>query len=400
MTEQNNTLVGQENLHNEGNNESMESLMKGQDSGLEFPSQGEIRKGVIAGISSTQILVSVGAKSEGIITGRELEQIPAADREALKVGQEIPVYVVNPEDQNGNVVLSFVRAQEFIGWDVVEKMVETGEEFEGKIEGYNKGGVIVPVHGLRGFVPASQISMNRRNATPGDTPDARWAKMIGQAITIRVIEVDRARRRLILSERAANPESRQSLKERIIEELKEGEIRTGRVTSLADFGAFVNINGADGLVHLSEISWERIQHPSEALEVGQEVKVKIISIDREKKRIGLSIRALQDDPWQDKVNKFKVGMLVEGTITRLTKFGAFARLEGDVEGLIHISEISENRIEHPKEALHEGDVVNLRVIRIDPEQRRIGLSLRKVDSAQFADLDMKSLTADLDKPEE
>jgi len=400
MTEQNNTLVGQENLHNEGNNESMESLMKGQDSGLEFPSQGEIRKGVIAGISSTQILVSVGAKSEGIITGRELEQIPAADREVLKVGQEIPVYVVNPEDQNGNVVLSFVRAQEFIGWDVVEKMVETGVEFDGKIEGYNKGGVIVPVHGLRGFVPASQISMNRRNATPGDTPDARWAKMIGQAITIRVIEVDRQRRRLILSERAANPESRQSLKERIIEELKEGEIRTGRVTSLADFGAFVNINGADGLVHLSEISWERIQHPSEALEVGQEVKVKIISIDREKKRIGLSIRALLDDPWQDKVNKFKVGMLVEGTITRLTKFGAFARLEGDVEGLIHISEISENRIEHPKEALHEGDVVNLRVIRIDPEQRRIGLSLRKVDSAQFADLDMKSLTADLDKPEE
>ena len=401
MTDQNNTLVGQDNsLHNEGNNESMESLMKGQDSGLEFPSQGEIRKGIIAGISSTQILVSVGAKSEGVITGRELEQIPPADREALQVGQEIPVYVVNPEDQNGNVVLSFVRAQEFIGWDVVEKMVETGEDFEGKIEGFNKGGVIVPVHGLRGFVPASQISMNRRNAVQGDTPDARWAKMIGQPITIRVIEVDRQRRRLILSERAANPESRQSLKERIIEELQEGEIRTGRVTSLADFGAFVNINGADGLVHLSEISWERIQHPSEALEVGQDVKVKIISIDREKKRIGLSIRALQDDPWQDKVGKFKVGMLVEGVITRLTKFGAFARLEGDVEGLIHISEISENRIEHPKEVLHEGDIVNLRVIRIDPEQRRIGLSLRKVDSAQFADLDMKSLTADLNPPEE
>lgn len=401
MTEQNDTLVGQDNtLHNDSNNESMESLMKDEDSGLEFPSQGEIRKGVIASISSTQILVSVGAKSEGLITGRELEQIPAADREALKVGQEVPVYVINPEDQNGNVVLSFVRAQEFIGWDLVEKMVETGEDFDGKIEGYNKGGLIVPVHGLRGFVPASQISMNRRNMTQGDTPDARWAKMIGQEITIRVIEVDRQRRRLILSERAANPESRQSLKERIIEELKEGEIRTGRVTSLADFGAFVNINGADGLVHLSEISWERIQHPSEALEIGQEVKVKIISIDREKKRIGLSIRALQDDPWQDKASKYKVGMLVEGTITRLTKFGAFARLEGDVEGLIHISEISENRIEHPKEVLKEGDVVNLRVIRIDPEQRRIGLSLRKVDSAQFADLDMKSLTADFKQDEE
>ena len=171
MTDQNNTLVGQDNSsHNEGNNESMESLTKGQDSGLEFPSQGEIRTGVIASISSPRFLVSVGAKSEGVITGRELEQIPPSEREALKVGQEIPVYVVNPEDQNGNVVLSFVRAQEFIGWEVVEKMDETGEDFEGKIEGYNKGGVIVPVHGLRGFVPASQISMTRRNAVPGTLP--------------------------------------------------------------------------------------------------------------------------------------------------------------------------------------------------------------------------------------
>jgi small subunit ribosomal protein S1 len=201
------------------------------------------------------------------------------------------------------------------------------------------------------------------------------------------------RRRLILSERAASAESRQSLKERVIEELQEGEIRTGRVTSLADFGAFVNINGADGLVHLSEVSWDRIQHPSEVLEVGQEVRVKIINVDREKKRIGLSIRALQEDPWRERVSKFKVGQLVEGVITRLTKFGAFARLEGDIEGLIHISEISEERIEHPRERLRDGEVVTLRIIRIDLEQRRIGLSLRKVDSAQFADQDMKSLAA-------
>ena len=209
---------------------------------------------------------------------------------------------------------------------------------------------------------------------------------------MRVIEVDRKRRRLILSERAASSETRQSIKERVIESLKEGEVYTGKVTSLADFGAFVNVNGADGLVHLSEISWERVQHPSEVLEVGQEVQVKIINIDREKKRIGLSIRALQNDPWQSKVDKFKVGQLVEGVITRLTKFGAFARLEGDLEGLIHISEISENRIEHPKEAgLHEGSVVTLRIIRIDPEQRRIGLSLRKVDSGAYKDLDLKQI---------
>jgi small subunit ribosomal protein S1 len=384
----------EEPVQNDNNHETMESLMRSEDAGLEFPNQGEIRTGVIASISSSQILVSVGAKSEGVVMGRELEQIPALERDAFKVGQEIPVYVINPEDSNGNLVLSYSRAREAMGWEVVEKMQESGEPFEGQIEGYNKGGLIVLVHGLRGFIPASQISMARRSQVQGETPD-RWAKMIGETISVRIIEVDRARRRLILSERAANPESRQSIKERVIDELQEGGVYTGRVTSIADFGAFVNINGADGLVHLSELSWERVQHPNEVMEVGQEVKVKVISVDREKKRIGLSIRALQGDPWHEKIEKFKVGQLVEGTITRLTKFGAFARLEGDIEGLIHISELSENRIQHPKEAVKEGDTLALRVIRIDADQRRIGLSLRKVDSSSFADQDMKALAAEL-----
>ncbi len=392
MMDQEDTLKGNGGISE--NHETMESLMQSEDAGLEFPVQGEIRTGVIASVSPTQILVSVGAKSEGVIAGRELEQISAEEREAFQVGQELPVYVVNPEDSNGNVVLSYIRAREAMGWDVVEKMQEESETFEGQIEGYNKGGLIVLVHGLRGFVPASQISVIRRSQVQGDTPD-RWAKMIGEPITVRVIEVDRSRRRLILSERAANPESRQSIKERVIEELEEGQVYTGRVTSIADFGAFVNVNGADGLVHLSELSWDRIQHPSEVLEVGQEVQVKVINVDKEKKRIGLSIRALQNDPWQDKVAKFNVGQLVEGIITRLTKFGAFARLEGDIEGLIHISELSENRINHPKEVVHEGDVVTLRVIRIDPDQRRIGLSLRKVDSSNYAEQDMKALAAEL-----
>lgn len=383
----------------DNNHETMESLMQSEEARLEFPSQGEIRKGVIASISPSQILVSVGSKSEGVIMGRELDQIPDSERQEFAVGQEIPVYVVNPEDQNGNIVLSYVRAREDMAWEQVEAMQESGEIFEGKIEGYNKGGLIVLVHGLRGFVPASQISMARRSMVEGGTPD-RWARMIGESISVRIIEVDRTRRRLILSERAANPETRQSLKERAIEGLEEGQVYTGRVTSVAEFGAFVNVNGADGLVHLSELSWERIQHPSEVLSVGQEVKVKVISIDKDKKRIGLSIRALQDDPWQAKADSFKVGQLVEGTITRLTKFGAFARLEGDIEGLIHISELSENRINHPKEAVKEGDTVTLRVIRIDSEQRRIGLSLRKVDSGAYVDLDMKALATELAKDEE
>jgi len=217
-------------------------------------------------------------------------------------------------------------------------------------------------------------------------------------MNVRVIEVDRERRRLILSERMALQETRETLKDRLLEELQEGSIRTGRVTSLADFGAFVNIEGADGLVHLSEISWERIQHPNEVLKVGQEVKVKVISIDRDRKRIGLSMRQLQNDPWLQKVDYLKEGMLVEGTITHLTKFGAFARLGEDLEGLIHVSELSEQRVTHPKEVLHEGEVVTLRVIKIDPERRRIGLSLRKVDSPAYADLDWKmALAEEVDK---
>jgi small subunit ribosomal protein S1 len=326
--------------------------------------------------------------------------LSSAEREALEVGQEVYVYVLSPEDSNGNVVLSLKRAQEQIAWDNVDKHLEENSVIDSKIIGFNKGGLIAAVEGLRGFIPSSQVSALRRMQSTGETPEQRWQKMVGEPISVRVIEVDRERRRLILSEKAASTESRQSIKERVLEELKEGEIYTGRVTSIANFGAFINVNGADGLVHLSEISWDHIEHPREALEVGQEVKVKVINIDREKKRIGLSIRALLDDPWRSRLSKYSVGQLVEGVITRLTKFGAFARLEGDIEGLIHISEISESRIEHPKEVLKEGDVKSLRVIRIDPDQHRIGLSLRKVDSAAFADKDFKLMTAEFGSLEE
>ena len=406
MTDQNQALpaqgsdVNQQGEQHNNNNQTMESLLNEQELNVDLPQAGEIRTGVIASISSSQILVSIGAKSEGVVSGRELDQLSAEERDALQVGQEVHVYVVNPEDANGNVVLSWKRAQEQLSWENVEKLLSSEDVIESKIIGFNKGGLIAGVEGLRGFVPSSQISAMRRSQSSGETPEQRWQKMIGQPITVRVIEVDRERRRLILSERAASTESRQSIKERVIEELEEGKVYTGRVTSLANFGAFININGADGLVHLSELSWDHIEHPREVLEVGQEVKVKVINVDREKKRIGLSVRALQSDPWKSRVEKYSVGQLVEGVITRLTKFGAFARLEGDIEGLIHISEIAEHRIEHPKEVLKEGEVKSLRVIRIDPEQHRIGLSLRKVDSAAFADKDFKLLTAEFDSEEE
>jgi small subunit ribosomal protein S1 len=379
---------------------SMESLMESSGVALDLPRQGEVRRGVIASVAKDEVLVSIGSKSEGVIPARELEQLTEEDRAKLIVGDEISVYVVSPENQYGTLILSYTRALEEDDWNHAEEIMSKNEVFQGEVEGYNKGGLILRMGRLRGFIPASQISLSRRTIYRGDTPEQRWGKMVGELMVARIIEVDRQRRRLILSEKAASHESRETLKERLLEELKEGEFRTGRVTSLADFGAFVNINGADGLVHLSEISWDRINHPSEVLKVGQEVQVKVISIDRDRRRIGLSIRQLQDDPWTEKVSIYKVGQLVDGTITRLAKFGAFARITDEMEGLIHISELSDRRIEHPKEVVSEGDHLTLRIIKIDNERRRVGLSLRKVDSLAYSDLDWEMALAEIEEMDE
>ena len=369
---------------------SMETLLQEEGLNLDFPKQGEIRTGVIASIGENEILVSVGTKSEGVISGKEKEQIPAEAFDSFQVGQEIPVYVLNPEDPNGNLVLSYMRAREESDWLDAEKLKASGNSFDCKVIGYNKGGLIVPLGLLRGFVPASQVSVMRR-VEENESVDARWSKLVGEPIKVVVIEVDRARHRLILSERSALQETRETIKDRLLEDLHEGTVKTGRVTSLADFGAFVNIDGADGLVHLSEVSWERIDHPADVLKVGQEVRVKVIAVDQERKRIGLSIRQLQPDPWVVKATSMKEGQLVEGTITHLTKFGAFAKLDEDLEGLIHISELSDQRINHPKEVVKEGDVVTLRVIKVDAERRRIGLSLRKVNSMAYANMDYEMM---------
>jgi small subunit ribosomal protein S1 len=397
MQEQN-----QESNQEEEKEQTMESLMgeylDSEDFSFQMPVSGEIRDGIIASISGSQILVSVGAKSEGLIVGKEFDAIPEEILETFEVGKAIPVYVVNPHDQEGNLVLSFVRAVEEQSWIDAEAALASGESFESTVVGYNKGGLLVPLSTIRGFIPASQLSLSRRLALTGDTPEAKYKAFVGETVSVCVIEVDRERHRLILSERAASSETRDQIRDKVLEDLTEGEVRKGRVTSLADFGAFVNIGGADGLVHMSEISWDRVVNPNEVLKVGEEVKVKIISIDRERRRIGLSIRQLQGDPWSDQVKNLKTGQLVEGEITRLTSFGAFARLNvpGDLEGLIHISELSDHRVDHPKEVLKVGDVVTLRILKIEDEDHRIGLSMRRVDSPAYADSDWKSLAADFD----
>jgi small subunit ribosomal protein S1 len=365
--------------------------------GADVPKRGEVRKGTIARVTPSEILVSIGTKSEGIIPAKELEHLTAEARGLLKEGQEINVYVVVPEDHQGNVVLSLAKAQEETDWQQAEELRTGQAVYQGRVDGFNKGGLIVKVGNLRGFVPASQFSLSRRHRSEGETVDQKWSHMVGEPICVKVIEVDRSRNRLILSERAAAKESRESQKERLLQELQEGEVRTGHVISLANFGAFVDLGGADGLVHLSEITWKRINHPSEVLKVGQEVKVKVISMDRERKRISLSMKSLEEDPFSVASSRLHEGQLVSGTITKLTKFGAFARIEGveDVEGLIHVTELSENRVEHPKEVVQVGQSLTLRVVKIDTEARRIGLSIRRVASSQYADLDWDTAMRDM-----
>jgi small subunit ribosomal protein S1 len=393
--EEENYTPGDAISEHQGNGEPehpMDALLK-EGYGLEAPKQGEIRVGTIANITDTNILVDVGAKSEGVISVQELERLSEDRRAEIRVGKEVTVYVLRTHGTDGIIDLSLLRAEEEEDWRTAEGYLDSQEPYEGVISGYNKGGLIIKLGHLRGFLPASQVSFSRRRRAKGESPEERWGDMLDEPILAKVIEVDRSRNRLILSERAAAREARDVLKERLIDELEVGEVRSGHVISLADFGAFVDIGGADGLVHSSEISWKRVSHPSEVLKVGQKVQVKVLSLDRKRKRISLSLRELEADPWEDIVAKFQEGQLILGRITKLTKFGAFASLvdagEYEIEGLIHISELSDRRIEHPREIVAEGQEVTLRIVNIDRERRRIGLSLKKVDSTEYAELDWK-----------
>ena len=358
-------------------------------SDLKGPKRGDIIDGVVTATSPTAVYVDVGAKAEGVIPGRELERMNRETLDLLKPGTSITVYVINPHSQDGGPLLSLNRALEELDWRRAEEYRESQEVYESHVAGYNKGGLIVRFGRLRGFVPQSQIGSDRRRLLDGETPEERWGKMVNETISIKVMEVDRARNRLILSERMAARESRESRKEDLIGRLQVGEVRTGRVVSLVDFGAFVDIGGAEGLVHLTELSWKHVTHPKEFLKVGQEVKAEVISIDPENKRIGLSMKRQEADPWDTVAINYQIGQLVQGIVTKMTKFGAFVRLVDvpEIEGLVHISELSDQRVAHPREVLQEGETVTLRVVKMDIEDRRLGLSLKKVNSAEYLDMD-------------
>ena len=358
-----------------------------------------IVEGTVLETSPTEVLVDLGDGVTGVIASRELERMDRVALEALKPGSPVIAYVLKARGSDGRPVLSLARAEEEHNWQMAEDYHQSQDVYYSKVAGYNKGGLIVRFGKVRGFVPASQVSRERQRRAEGENPEARWGEMVGEDIAVKVVEIDRARNRLILSERAAAREWREQQKGRLLDELEVGNVRKGRVISLADFGAFVDLGGADGLIHLTELSWEHVTHPREILEVGQEVEVEVISLDRDRKRIGLSLKRKAQDPWDDVLQQYEVGQLVQASVTKLTKFGAFARLvdSPEIEGLIHISELADYRVSHPREVVLVGDVLTLRIVKIDPEQRRLGLSLRQVDSAKFMDQDWEALVEEFDQ---
>jgi len=341
--------------------------------------RGDVVDGVIVRIDQDEILVDIGLKSEGVLSTRELPASGDWSFENLHLNDKVLVYVIQPETPDGHALLSLKRANAERQWRVAEEQYKNNELLRARVIDYNKGGLIVDVAGIRGFVPISQILNLKREevAQGGDNQEtaAKLQSMKDKELQLKIIEINRARNRLILSERLAVQEWRQRRREELLDELKPGEVRRGIVSNLANFGAFVDLGGADGLVHISQLAWSRVNHPSEVLKVGQEVEVQVLSVDKDKKKIALSIKRAEVDPWTTVEQRYTPGQVVTGTITKIAPFGAFARIEDGIEGLIHLSELTPGM--DPKANLHENQQLQLRILRIDADRRRLGLSLRQ-----------------------
>ncbi|MBC6934990.1 MAG: S1 RNA-binding domain-containing protein [Chloroflexi bacterium] len=344
---------------------------------VEEPERGDIVTGTILAVDNQGLIVDIGAmKRDGIVPRKDIERL-GLNPSAYQVGNEIEVIIIRSEDDEGNLVLSVSQAQQSEDWKRAEALMNGEELWEGIVSDVNRGGLIVPFGNLRGFVPASHVVDLPRGINEDERKD-HMAKLLGRKITVKVIEVNRKRRRLVFSQRDAQRGRREARKELLLDELKEGEVRKGVVSGLRDFGAFVDLGGADGLIHISELAWHRVKHPREVLNVGDEVEVYVLRLDAEGKRIGLSLKRMQKNPWAAAEELYHVGQLVEGTVSRVAQFGAFISLEPGIEALLHASQIAEPPPADPSVMLYEGQKLLLRVISIEPDRQRLGLSLKDV----------------------
>lgn len=354
----------------------MEELLDQHD--YEEPQVGDIRKGIIVAITPQGVIVDLGLKRDGLVPSSDLSKLEPEEREALKINDEIPIYVTNT-DAPDSLFVSIHLAQLNQDWINAETLMESGEIFEGEVIGYNKGGAIIPFGRLRGFVPASHLSELSRGLNDRQRQQ-KLAKLRGQKVPVKIIEVDRRRRRLVFSQRDAQKEWEDKRKKELLKDLKEGDVLSGRVSGLRDFGIFVDLGGADGLVHISELAWYRIDHPREVVKVGDEIEVYVLNINPDSQRISLSRKRLLENPWSTVEKRYHHNQLVEGKITRIVDYGAFAEIEPGVEGLLHLSQLSRSQVENAQEVVKEGETHLLRIVSIDPDRQRIGLSLRAVNA--------------------
>jgi small subunit ribosomal protein S1 len=337
-----------------------------------FPTinEGEVVHGTVVRVDKDEVLVDIGYKSEGVIPVSELSirrSVNPADE--VGIGEEIDALVLTKEDAEGRLILSKKRARFELAWKTIEEKAETGEPIDGRVIEVVKGGLILDL-GVRGFLPASLVDIRRVQDLD---------EFLGQTLRCKVIELNRSRNNVVLSRRAVLEDERKEMRQAILDRLQPGDVVEGQISNIVDFGAFVDLDGMDGLIHISEISWSHVNHPSEVLEIGQTVSVKVLDIDRERQRISLGLKQTQSDPWQQVLDSYSEGDVVEGKVTKVVTFGAFVEILPGVEGLVHISELAQHHVENPREVVGQGDQVQAKIIEVDPERRRLSLSLKRVE---------------------
>jgi small subunit ribosomal protein S1 len=350
-------------------------LIPDYDSTFPVINEGEVVSGTVVRVDKDEVLVDIGYKSEGVIPVSELSlrrSINPADE--VDVGDEIDALVLTKEDAEGRVILSKKRARFEMAWRRIERAAESGEPVEGTVIEVVKGGLILDL-GVRGFLPASLVDIRRVH----DLDD-----FTGKKLRCKVIELNRSRNNVVLSRRAVLEDERKEMRQAILDRLSPGDVVTGTVSNIVDFGAFVDLDGIDGLIHISELSWSHVNHPSELLDIGQEVNVKVLDIDRDRQRISLGLKQTQSDPWQQVIDTYDVEDIVEGRVTKVVTFGAFVEILPGVEGLAHISELAQHHVENPREVVNPGDSVRAKVIEMDAERRRLSLSLKRVGEEEEA----------------
>ena len=341
--------------------------------------EGDVVNGEVVRIDKDEVLVDIGYKSEGVIPAHELSIRRSVDpSDEVDLGEQVDALVLTKEDQEGRLILSKKRARFEKAWRKIEAAAESGEPVEGSVIEVVKGGLILDL-GVRGFLPASLVDIRRVH---------NLEEFRDQTLECKVIELNRSRNNVVLSRRAVLEEERKEVREQILERLQPGQIVEGKISNIVDFGAFVDLEGIDGLIHISELSWSHVNHPSEVLEIGQDVRVKVLDIDRDRQRISLGLKQTQEDPWQKVLNEYRQGDVLEGKVTKVVAFGAFIEIVPGVEGLVHISELAEHHVETPGEVVNPGEEKWVRILEIDEERRRISLSIKRAETTNnaFSDL--------------